>query len=91
MMHFKGYECNYNDHPTWAVYELVAKNYGRGKIDNFLPKLFGRQHRTMSTFHDRCLYRIGPWAIFSITLWLEMDLHVTTYDIWSTTAHFLSN
>ena len=73
------------------MYEYVAKNYGRGKVDNFLHKLTRGQSTVMSNFHDSCSYRIGQWAIFEITFGFELDWGIFgTSDIWSTAAHFLS-
>ena len=76
MMRFKGYSCNYFDHPTWAIYETVAKNNNRGMFDftnNLGPNMMEGIDNAM---HQRCAYSIGQWAIFDITFGIEIDCDI---------------
>ena len=97
MMRFKGWGCNYDDDMQWAIQESIARNNHRGMYDsthNLGPNMVeGMNNWSNANMHEprqSCAFRIGQWATFEITFGLELDLWLTTVDLWSTAAHFLS-
>ena len=74
-MRFKGNDCNYNDHLTWAFYEELARTKnGFISGSDYYNSLFSLNRASINRVaHKKCDFKIAQWAFFEITLGAYID------------------